>query len=163
MIDAVKGWTTMSESMPTRERLQDDLKTAMRERNDNARDTIRFILSAIKNAEIEQRGALSQPDAVAVLQRQAKQRQEAIEQFRAGGREDLAGREERQLAVLKRYLPVELSDDEVVEMTKGVIAETGAATLKDMSKVMPVLMQRAAGRADGKRLSAAVKTLLSGA
>lgn len=152
----------MSESIPMRERLQDDLKTAMRERDENARDTIRYILSEIKNAEIDHKGPVSQMDAVAVLQRQAKQRHEAIEQFRAGSREDLASREEQQLAVLKRYLPVELTDDEIMELTRAVIAETGAANPKDMSKVMSILMQRAAGRADGKRLSSAVKTLLAG-
>ena len=152
----------MTEEITIRERLQADLKTAMRERDDNARDTIRYILSAIKNAEIDQRGDLSQADAVAVLQKQAKQRQEAIEQFRSGQRADLAEREEAQLAILKRYLPVELSDDEVLDLTREVVTETGASTMKDMSKVMPVLMQRAAGRADGRRLSAAVKTVLAG-
>ena len=152
----------MTEEMTIRERLQEDLKTAMRERDDNARDTIRYILSAIKNAEIDQRGELSQADAIAVLQKQAKQRQEAIEQFRAGQRADLAEREEAQLAVLKRYLPAELTDDEVLDLTREVVTETGASTMKDMSKVMPVLMQRAAGRADGRRLSAAVKTVLAG-
>jgi len=152
----------MTESIPMRERLQNDLKTAMRERDENARDTIRFILSAIKNAEIEHRGPLSQTEALSVLQRQAKQRQEAIEQFRAGSREDLAGREEQQLAVLKRYLPVDLTDDEIMDLTRVVIAESGATTPKDMSKVMPILMQRAAGRADGKRLSSAAKSLLAG-
>ncbi len=134
----------------------------MRERDDNARDTIRYILSAIKNAEIDHRGELSSAESIAVLQKQAKQRQEAIEQFRSGQRADLAEREEAQLAILKRYLPAELSDDEVLGLTREVIAETGASSMKDMSRVMPVLMQRAAGRADGRRLSAAVKTVLAG-
>jgi len=152
----------MAEEMTIRERLQADLKTAMRDRDDNARDTIRYILSAIKNAEIDNRGDLSPADAIAVLQKQAKQRQEAIEQFRSGQRADLAEREEAQLVVLKRYLPDELSDDEVLALTREVVAEVGASTMKDMSKVMPVLMQRAGGRADGRRLSAAVKTVLAG-
>src|SRR5215204_2285823 len=152
----------MTEEMTIRERLQADLKTAMRDRDDNARDTIRYILSAIKNAEIDNRGDLSPADAIAVLQRQAKQRQEAIEQFRSGQRADLAEREEAQLVVLKRYLPEELSDDEVLALTREVVAAVGASTMKDMSKVMPVLMQRAEGRADGKRLSTAVKAVLAG-
>jgi uncharacterized protein YqeY len=152
----------MTDELSIRDRLQADLKSAMRDRDDTARDTIRYILSAIKNAEIDHRGELSPSDAIAVLQKQAKQRQEAIEQFRSGQRIDLAEREEAQLAILKRYLPAELSDDEVLSLTREVVAETGASSMKDMSKVMPVLMQRAAGRADGRRLSAAVKTVLSG-
>lgn len=145
-----------------RDRLQDDLKTAMRERDENARDTIRFILAAIKNAEIDKRSGLSDAEAIAVLQRQAKQRQEAIEQFRSGAREDLASKEEGQLAVLKRYLPDEMTDDEVASLTRLVIAEIGASGPKDMNKVMPVVMSRATGRADGRRLSAAVKSALAG-
>lgn len=152
----------MPDEVSVRERLQADLKSAMRDRDDTARDTIRYILSAIKNAEIDNRGDLSSADAIAVLQKQAKQRQEAIEQFRAGQRVDLAEREEAQLAILKRYLPAELSDDEVLGLTREVVAETGASSMKEMSKVMPILIQRAAGRADGRRLSAAVKTVLSG-
>lgn len=152
----------MSEHLTIRERLQADLKSAMRDRDDSARDTIRYILSAIKNAEIDNRGDLSSADAIAVLQKQAKQRQEAIEQFRAGKRVDLAEREEAQLTILKRYLPAELSDDEVLGLTREVVAETGASSMKDMSKVMPLLVVRAAGRADGRRLSAAVKTVLMG-
>jgi uncharacterized protein YqeY len=145
-----------------RDRLQGDLKTAMRERDENARDTIRYILAAIKNAEIEKGGDLSEPESISVLQRQAKQRQEAIQQFRSGAREDLAAREERQLAVLKRFLPAEMSDEEVEGLTRAVIAEIGASGPKDMNKVMPIVMQRAAGRADGRRLSTAVKTALAG-
>ena len=152
----------MTEETTIRDRLQADLKTAMRERDENARDTIRYILSAIKNAEIDHRGELSPDDAIAVLQKQAKQRQEAIEQFRSGQRGDLAEREEAQLAILKRYLPEELTDDEVLGLTREVVAETGANSMKDMSKVMPVLMGRAGRRADGRRLSAAVKAVLSG-
>lgn len=152
----------MTDDLTIRDRLQADLKAAMRDRDETARDTLRYILSAIKNAEIEHRGELSPAEATAVLQKQAKQRQEAIEQFRSGQRSDLAEREEAQLAILKRYLPAELSDEEVLGLTREVVAETGASSMKDMSKVMPVLMQRAGGRADGRRLSAAVKTVLSG-
>ena len=152
----------MTEFKTMRERLQDDLKTAMRDRDENARDTIRFILAAIKNAEIEKGGGLSDTEATSVLQRQAKQRHEAIEQFRSGSREDLAAKEEGQLAVLKRYLPEEMTDQEVTSLTRLVIAEIGASGPKDMNKVMPVVMSRAAGRADGRRLSAAVKSALAG-
>lgn len=152
----------MTEETTIKQRLEADLKTAMRARDEITRDTIRYLLSALKNAEIDSRGGETS-DPVVVLQKQAKQRQEAIEQFRAAARLDLVEREEGQLAILKRYLPTELSDDEVLALTRSVVAETGATTMKDMSKVMPVLMKRAEGRSDGKRLSAAVKTVLSNA
>lgn len=152
----------MTDAPTMRDRLQNDLKTAMRQRDENARDTIRYILSAIKNAEIDRGGALTEAEAISVLQKQAKQRQEAIEQFRSGAREDLATREEGQLLVLKRYLPEAMTDAEVMDLTRSVVAELGASGPKEMNKVMPVVMQRAAGRADGRRLSAAVKTVLAG-
>lgn len=151
----------MAEPQDMRGRLEADLKVAMRERVDVARDTIRYILSAIKNAEIDKRGPLSQSEAVGVLQRQAKQRQDAIDQFRAAGRLDLVEREEQQLAVLRRYLPVELSDAELEKMVRDVIEVVGANSAKDMGKVMPIVLERVAGRADGRRVSATVRELLT--
>ena len=144
-----------------RQRLENDLKTAMRGGDAVGRDTIRFLLAALQNAEIEKRGALVQAEEIALLQRQAKRQSESIEQFRAGGRDDLAEREETQLAILKQYLPAELSDAEVDQLARAVLAEVGATSMKDMARVMPVLIERAGGRADGKRLSAAVKSALS--
>ena len=119
-----------------------------------APETIRFTLAAIKNAEIENRGPLTRGELLTLLQREAKRRQDSIEQFRAGGRADLVEREEAQLAVLKRYMPAELSDDELAELVTGAIAEAGATNVKELGKVMPIAMARAAGRADGKRISA---------
>jgi len=148
----------MAESL--RLRLETDLKTAMRAGDITSRDTIRFILAALKNAEIDKRGALEQKEEIALLQRQAKRQTESIEQFRAGNRDDLAEREEAQLAILKGYLPAELSDAEVEALARNVVAEVGASSVKDLGRVMPVLVQRAAGRADGRRLSAAAKTAL---
>jgi len=144
-----------------RKQLEDDLKTAMRGGDTVGRDTIRYLLAALKNAEIDKRGALDPAEEISVLQRQAKRQSESIEQFRAGGRNDLAEREEAQLTILKRYLPSELSDADVEELARQVVAEVGASTMKDMARVMPVLIERAAGRADGKRLSAAVKKVLN--
>jgi uncharacterized protein YqeY len=143
------------------EQLSEDLKAAMRSGDTTARDTIRFTIAAVKNAEIEKGGQLSPEEELALLQRQAKRRQEAIEQFQAGGRADLVEREQSQLAVLERYLPAALSDDELAAMVRAAIAETGASGPRDMGKVMPILIQRAAGRADGKRLSTAVRAALS--
>lgn len=144
-----------------RQRLEEDLKTAMRSRDTQSRDALRYILAAVKNAEIDARGSSGTADIEGALRRLGKQLADAIEQYRAGGREDLAEREAAQLTVLKRYLPAELSEDELTRLVADVIAETGASGPKDMGKVMPVAMQRAAGRADGRRISAAVKAALA--
>ena len=145
-----------------RQRLEHDLRAAMRAGDATTRDAVRYILAAVKNAEIDRRGALTPADEQAVLQRLQKQLVDATEQYRGAGREDLAGREEAQLAVLRRYLPAELSDDELAALVEAVVAETGAAGPKDMGKVMPALIERAAGRADGRRLSAAAREALAG-
>lgn len=149
----------MAETLRTR--LETDLKMAMRSGDGESRDTIRFLLAAVKNAEIEKRGELSDDDAIALLQRQAKRMNESIEQFQAGNREDLAKREAGQLTILKRYLPPELTDEELAELARDAVRETGANSAKEMGKVMPVLVQRVAGRADGKRVSAAVRAALA--
>lgn len=144
-----------------RQRLQDDLKTAMRGGDQTGRDVIRYVLAAIKNAEIDKGGALAPADELAVLQRQAKQRHEAIEQFRSGGRVDLADRESAQLEILNRYLPAAMSDDELAALAAAVSAEVGATGPKDMARVMPALIARVDGRADGRRVSAAAKQALA--
>ena len=144
-----------------RKRMEDDLKTAMRGGDTVGRDTIRFLLAAIKNAEIDKRVSLDSAEEISLLQRQARRQRESIEQFRAGGRNDLAEREEAQLAILNRYLPAELSDLEVEELARQVVTDVGASAMNDLARVMPVLTERAGGRADGKRLSAAVKKVLN--
>jgi uncharacterized protein YqeY len=144
------------------QQLQEDLKAAMRSGDPVARDTIRFTMSSLKNARIDKGGELTQQEAIAVLQRDAKRRQESIDQFRVAGRDDLVEKEESQLAVLKRYLPASLSDEEVAALVADVIAETGVSSPKDLGRIMPVLIQRAAGRADGKRLNEAARAALSG-
>jgi uncharacterized protein YqeY len=147
--------------LTTRQRLEEDLKAAMRAGDTVSRDAIRYILAAVKNAEIDARGTGEAADPDAALRRVAKQLNDAIEQYRAADRQDLADREAAQLAVLKRYLPEEISDDELDALVRQVIAETGASSAKDMGKVMPVAIGRIAGRADGRRVSAAVKRALA--
>jgi uncharacterized protein len=144
-----------------RQRLEEDLKSAMRAGDTVSRDAIRYILSAVKNAEIDARGTAATADPEAALRRLGKQLTDAIEQYEAAGRQDLADHEAAQLAVLKRYLPAELSDDDLNALVASTIAETGASGPKDMGRVMPVALQRVAGRADGRRVSAAVKTALA--
>jgi uncharacterized protein len=152
----------MTESQTLQQRLQADLKDAMRSGDTVSREVIRFLLSAYRNAEIEKRGDLSPEDQLAVLQKQVKQRSESIEQFRAAGRDDLVDREQGQLAVIERYLPAQLSDEELAGLVDAVVTETGATGPRDMGKVMPALLPRIDGRADGRRVSAAVKARLAG-
>ena len=150
----------MTESLV--ERLTADMKQAMRDRDAVLRDTIRYVLSVVKNAEIDKRSPLTPDEEAAVLRTQVKQRQDAIEQFRAGGREDLVEKEAAQLAVLERYLPQQMSDDELAAFVANGIATAGAAGPKDMGKVMGLLTKQADGRVDGRRLSTAVKDALAG-
>lgn len=149
----------MSEAL--RPRLEADLKDAMKSGDTVAKETIRFTLAALKNLEIDNRAGITPADELALLQRQVKRQQESIDQFRAAGREDLVNIELAQLAILKRYLPEEMSDGDLAALVRDAVAETGATGPKEMGKVMPVAIAKAAGRADGKRLSAAVKAALS--
>jgi uncharacterized protein YqeY len=149
-------------SEPTiRQRLEDDLKTAMRAGDTTSRDAIRYILSAVKNAEIEARGTPTPANTEAALQKLAKQLTDAIEQFQVANRQDLVEHEAAQLAVLKRYLSAELSDEELSALVADAILETGAAGPKDMGRVMPVALRMVSGRADGRRVNAAVRSALT--
>ena len=150
-----------TENPGLRSRLQSDLKDAMRAGDHNARDVIRFILSAVKNTEIDVGRDLTQIEEVALLRRQAKQRDDSIEQFQLGRRPDLVERERAQLTVLQRYLPPEISETDLAALVDEVIAETGATGPSDMGKLMAALTQRSAGRFDGRRLSLAAKQALA--
>ena len=145
-----------------REKLTEDMKQAMRDRDTEVRDTIRFLLSAVKSAEIDKRDPLTEEDEIAVLRSQAKQRRDSIDQFRAGNRDDLADREVAQLAVLERYLPQQMTDEELEHFVRAGIEETNASSPRDMGKVMGVLSRRSDGRIDGRRLSTAVRAALAG-
>lgn len=148
--------------MSLREQLTADMKTAMKSRDTETRDLIRYVLSAIKNAEIEQKGELSEEEELKVIRAQVKQRQDSIEQFRSGGRDDLAEKEESQVRILERYLPQQMSDEELDAFVKQGIADAGAEGPKDMGKVMGALTKKADGRVDGRRLSTAVRNALAG-
>jgi uncharacterized protein YqeY len=141
--------------------MQDDMKAAMRGGDTATRDALRYVLAALKNAEIDRRGTLSTDDEVGVLRKMKKQLTDSIDQFRAGGRDDLAEREAAQLAVLERYLPAELSDDELAAIVDAAIGEVGASSMKDMGKVMPVLLARLGSSVDGRRISQAARDRLS--
>lgn len=144
-----------------RAQLEADLKQAMKSGDVTARETIRFTLAAIKNAEIEKRGPLAPEEELDLLKVQSKRRLDSIEQYQKAGRTDLVDRETGQLEVLKRYLPAELSDDDLWALVASVIAEVGATGPRDMGKVMPVALQKAGDSVSGKRLSDAVKAALA--
>ena len=143
-----------------RDTLTADMKQAMRDRDNETRDTIRFLLSAVKSAEIDKREPLTGDEEIALLRSQAKQRRDSIDQFRKGHRDDLADREAAQLAVLERYLPQQMSDEELKRFVQEGIIESGASSPKDMGKVMGLLTRRSEGRVDGGRLSASVRSAL---
>ena len=145
-----------------REKMQADLKDAMRARDRRRTGVIRMALNAIKQEEIDSQKTLSAEDATAILLREAKKRRESIAEAEKAGRDDLAEAEKAELAILESYLPQQLSPDAIREMARQAIAETGATTPKDMGQVMRVLMPRVKGQADGKVVNQIVRELLSG-
>ncbi|ADU96496.1 GatB/YqeY domain-containing protein [Thermovibrio ammonificans] len=148
--------------MGLKERLKADMKEALKAKDKVKLSTIRMINSLIKNAEIEKRGELTDDEIVQLLMRYAKQRREAIEMYEKGGRPDLVEKEKAELAVVESYLPKQLSEEELVELVKQVIAEVGASSPKDMGKVMKAVMPKVKGRADGSLVNRIVKELLAG-
>ncbi len=153
--------------MGLREQLMEDLKEAMRQGNEARKRAIRLVIAAMKEAETEldahgQRRHLDENGILALIAKQAKQRQESIQEYRRGGREDLVAEEEAELAILQGYLPRQLSREEIEAEARQVIAEVGAAGLRDMGKVMKPLMARLTGRADGQVVNQVVRELLTG-
>ncbi len=133
----------------------------MRAKDAPRRDTIRMLEAAIKNAEIDKRGAeLPEADILAILQRQVKQRRESIEQFRRGGREDLAEREALEITIIEQYLPAQLSREQIEAKARAVIEQVGASGAGDRGKVMGMLMRELRGEADGSLVNAVVGELL---
>lgn len=141
-------------------RLQQDMKEALKNHDKIRLQTIRMVLAAIKNAEIEKMHPLSDEEVAAVIQREIKMRREALEQFARGGREDLVRQTEGEIKVLEDYLPKQLDDNELKQIIMATIAEVGAQSAKEMGKVMAALMPKIRGRADGKKANALVKELL---
>jgi hypothetical protein len=147
--------------MSLQERLLADLKEAMRGGEERRRSVIRLLRSAIHYAEVEKGKPLDDQEVVGVIAKQVKQRRESIEEFRKGQRPDLVEREEAELALLLEYLPPQASREEVEEVARRAIAETGAQGRRDMGKVMPIVMGQMKGRAEGRLVSEVVQTLLS--
>ena len=146
--------------MTLREKINEDMKTAMKAREADKLGAIRLLQAALKQKEVDERVELTDDLVLAIIEKMLKQRKDSIEQFTAGNRPDLVAKEEFEVGVLSAYMPAQLSDAEVEAILAGVIAETGAASAKDMGKVMNALRPKVAGRADIGRLSGLVKARL---
>jgi len=143
-----------------KERITEDMKAAMRASEKERLSTIRMVQAAIKQREVDERIALDDAQVIAVLEKMVKQRRESIVQFEQGGRQDLADKEKSEIVLLQHYLPVPLTEPEVDAIVRDAIASTGAASIKDMGKVMGAVKAVAAGRADMGAVSARIKAML---
>jgi len=166
--------------MPLKDQLNDDLRTAMRGGDDMRKTTLRGLLAAIRSAEdsavkakVDAAGAIAEDaervtadatddDVLQVIRRQVKQRQDSIEQFQKANRGDLVQKESAELAILQGYLAKQMNREQIESVVRAVIAETGASGPQDKGKVMPVLMKRLQGQADGREVNAVVTSLLQG-
>jgi len=147
------------------ERVDSELKTAMREKNAIKLGVLRMLKAALTNATIEKGGAdskLTDAEAAQVIRKQVKQRQDSIESFEKGGRAELAAKEKEELSILQSYLPQAMSTDEISKVVQETITEVGASSKAQTGAVMKALQAKVAGRADGKTLSAEVQRQLSG-
>lgn len=150
--------------MTLQERVDSDLKEAMRAKDTRKLGVLRMLKSALKYATIAKSGAeaqLSEAEAAQVVRKQAKQREDSIESFEKGGRSDLAAKEKEELSILNTYLPQAMNSDELAKVVRETIAETGATSKAQMGGVMKALQAKVAGRADGKTLSQEVSRQLS--
>lgn len=139
--------------MSLRERLHNEMTAAMRSHDDARRDALRMILAGVQRAEKDARHEFSDQEIVAVLSRELRTRSESMESFRAAGRVDLAAREEEAISVINDFMPQQLTEPELADLIDQAIAETGAASPRDMGKVMGWVSPKTRGRADGKRVS----------
>jgi uncharacterized protein YqeY len=148
--------------MTIQEKIQAQMTEAMRNKDQLRLGVLRMMKTAIKNKEIEKMKPLDDGEAVAVLNTLVKQRKDSIDQFRKGGREELAQKEEAEIKIIEEYLPAAASEDDIRKAIKEAIQETGASSIKDMGKVMKATLGRLAGKsADGSRVSQLVKEKLS--
>ncbi len=142
------------------EKIQKDLAEALKAKNEIAVSTLRLLLSEIHNRGIEKQSELNDEDIISVMRKGVKQREEAIESYQKGGRQDLADKEKQELAILSNYLPQEMSLEELEKITKEVINEVGASGPSDFGKVMGVVMSKVKGRIDGAKVAEVVKKLI---
>lgn len=147
--------------MELKAQLNDDLREAMRSRDEIRKGTIRMALSSIRYAEIASGEPLDDSGVQQVLAKEVKQRRESIEEFKKGGRKDLVDKEQAEIEVLAAYLPEQLDEGSLMEIAERIISETGAASPSDKGRVMPLLMKEISGRADGRMANEIVTRLLA--
>ncbi|HWY79868.1 MAG TPA: GatB/YqeY domain-containing protein [Candidatus Sulfotelmatobacter sp.] len=149
----------------TKQQLRDELKQAMLARDTEKTSTLRMVISALGYSEIEKGGAgyeATEEDVEAVLQKQVKQRRDSIEQFKAGGRDELAEKETKEMQILEAYLPKQMDEEEIKKLVAEAIVQTGVTSASDIGKVMGALMPKVKGKADGSLVSRLVKEKLLG-
>jgi len=151
----------MEQEISLKQKLTGDIEQAMRSGDKTRRSTIRLLMAAIKNAEIARRGDLDDTDILGIIAKEVRQRQESIEAFKQGNRQDLVAGEEVELAILQEYLPQQMTREEVMEAARRVIEEVGAQGPGDKGKVMPKLIPQLKGKADGREINAVVTELLA--
>jgi hypothetical protein len=147
--------------MTLREQINDDIKTAMKEKNNALRDALRLLSSAMKQIEVDERKELTDEDVIKIIQKQVKQRNDAMTQYRDAGREDLYEKEASEAAIFETYLPKQLTDEELEKAIRAIITETGARSMKEIGKVMGAASKALGAQADGKRINECAKKLLS--
>ena len=148
--------------MSLKDKITEDMKAAMRAKEAARLSTVRLLLAAMKQKEVDERVVLQDADVLSIIEKMLKQRRESIAQFEKAGRQDLADGEKAEIAILAAYLPQQMSEAEVAEAVAAAIRETGAAGPKDMGKVMGLLKPKLAGRTDMGKLSGLVKAKLAG-
>jgi uncharacterized protein YqeY len=151
----------MSQPSPLQQKLTDDLKQAMKAGDTVKRSVIRLVMAAIKNAEIAKQKALEDADILGVIAKEIRQRKESIEAFKEGNRPELAANEEAEMAILEAYMPAQMSRDDIVAEARKIIEEVGAESIRDKGKVMPQLIAKLKGKADGREINEVVTELLS--
>lgn len=145
-----------------KDRITEDMKTAMKAKDSERLGTIRMITSAIKQREVDERVQLDDTQVLAVVEKMIKMRKESIAQFQSGGREDLVAKEQKEIDLLQTYMPQQLGDAEVDTLIAAAIAESGATSIKEMGKAMALFKQKAQGRTDMASASAKLKARLGG-
>lgn len=141
--------------------INDDFVVAMKEKNEVKVSVLRMLKSALQNYQIAEKKELSDDEVIKIIQKEIKQRRDSIATFTSGGRVELADKEKKEVEILKRYMPAQLSDEELTKIIEAAIAETAATTPAEMGKVMGKVMPRVAGKTDGGQVSAKVKELLT--
>jgi len=146
--------------MSLKDQIRNDIKEAMKARDTERRDALRLLSSAMKQIEVDERIELNDDAVIKIIQKQVKQRNDAASQYKDAGRDDLYNKEMAEIKIYEQYLPAQLDDTELEAAVKNIISKVGAESMKDMGKVMGAASKELAGKADGKRISSCVKTLL---